>query len=376
MFIFTQLPSTQELEAPLKLFAHLTMSIPGLTNQSLTTRNSQTYVYHTSPPKSHARPTILLLHGQPDTSHLWTRLITASLLPQGYGVIAPDLLGFGASSKPIDSLSHYTCVSLCADLVEILSAYHETARTSTGKVIVLGHDFGTYLACRLWTFHPHLLSGIVLLGNFYAPPAGKPFDLPSLAAMSHQMLGYSAFEYWSVFLDANGHKVISGTQERAERLFASLHGGGERMKEVFCVPGALEAWCGTKGNENAAVLPYAQDAGFRREWVERLAGDGMWAPLMWYQALASQDLDVIQPVLDAENQALQEGRATCTLPMLFVRSEFDPLGTSPALVEGMKGMGLVTDVRVESVQSGHWSMLEKSDDLGRVVVGWTEQQSK
>lgn len=46
---------------------------------------------------------------------------------------APDLLGFGHSSKPYDTAA-YRASLVCKDIMEILD------RESLGKVIVIGHD--------------------------------------------------------------------------------------------------------------------------------------------------------------------------------------------------------------------------------------------
>ena len=46
-------------------------------------------------------PPILLLHGQPSWSYLYRHMIPP-LAAGGYRVIAPDLVGFGKSDKPVD----------------------------------------------------------------------------------------------------------------------------------------------------------------------------------------------------------------------------------------------------------------------------------
>jgi pimeloyl-ACP methyl ester carboxylesterase len=42
---------------------------------------------------------VMLLHGFPDSSHVWRHQIPA-LVGAGFRVIAPDLRGFGESDKP------------------------------------------------------------------------------------------------------------------------------------------------------------------------------------------------------------------------------------------------------------------------------------
>jgi pimeloyl-ACP methyl ester carboxylesterase len=46
-------------------------------------------------------PTVLLLHGWPDTSALWDE-VASKLVSAGYRVALPDLRGCGDSDKPHD----------------------------------------------------------------------------------------------------------------------------------------------------------------------------------------------------------------------------------------------------------------------------------
>jgi haloalkane dehalogenase len=66
-------------------------------------------------------PVVLLLHGQPTWSFLY-RHVLSSLAEQGIRAIAPDLIGYGRSDKPVDrtrySLTHH--IGWVGDLVEAL----------------------------------------------------------------------------------------------------------------------------------------------------------------------------------------------------------------------------------------------------------------
>ena len=50
-------------------------------------------------------PTVLLLHGEPTWSYLYRNMITP-LKSAGFQVIAPDLIGFGKSDKPISPAAY------------------------------------------------------------------------------------------------------------------------------------------------------------------------------------------------------------------------------------------------------------------------------
>ncbi|SFD65391.1 haloacetate dehalogenase [Bacillus sp. OV194] len=50
-------------------------------------------------------PPLLLLHGHPQTHVMWHK--TGPLLAKHFTVIAPDLRGYGGSSKPQTDENHY-----------------------------------------------------------------------------------------------------------------------------------------------------------------------------------------------------------------------------------------------------------------------------
>ena len=91
-----------------------------------------TYHYYFSAPKE-GKATILCLHGFPSTSSDW-RFVAKFFGERGYGIIVPDLLGYGGTDKPITPGS-YRMKLMVDDMVEIVDA--EKAET----VVVLSHDW-------------------------------------------------------------------------------------------------------------------------------------------------------------------------------------------------------------------------------------------
>ena len=89
---------------------------------------------------------VLLLHGFPDSSHVWRHQVPA-LVNAGMRVIAPDLRGFGESAKP-QEVEAYAMRRLVADVVAVLYAL-EIERTH-----VVGHDWGAGLAWAVAGFVP------------------------------------------------------------------------------------------------------------------------------------------------------------------------------------------------------------------------------
>jgi len=91
-------------------------------------------------------PAVLLLHGFPDSRHLWRYQIPA-LADAGFRVLAPDLRGFGDAPKPT-GVGAYRLSTVIDDLTGLL----DTLGVATAHVV--GHDWGGTVA---WVFagrHP------------------------------------------------------------------------------------------------------------------------------------------------------------------------------------------------------------------------------
>ncbi len=93
-------------------------------------------------------PPILLLHGFPQTKAIWE--IVAPKLAQSFTVIASDLRGYGASSKPHGKADHstYSKKSMASDQHALMKALgHE-------QFFLLGHDRGGRVSHRLAMDYP------------------------------------------------------------------------------------------------------------------------------------------------------------------------------------------------------------------------------
>ncbi|MGI5169380.1 SDR family oxidoreductase [Spirillospora sp. CA-253888] len=82
-----------------------------------------------------ARPTVLLMHGYPDTHAVWDEV--ADELAGRYHVVRYDVRGAGASSRPFGR-KRYTFEYLMADMRAVLDA-----TAPERKVHLVGHDWGS-----------------------------------------------------------------------------------------------------------------------------------------------------------------------------------------------------------------------------------------
>ena len=111
---------------------------------------------------------IVLLHGMPTSSWLYRNIIPL-LASQGLRVIAPDMLGFGASDKPADQ-SQYAFALQAERLVALMQSLGIAHWT---QVV---HDLGGPWTWELVDSHPEALNGLVIMNTTayrdgFAPPA-------------------------------------------------------------------------------------------------------------------------------------------------------------------------------------------------------------
>lgn len=102
----------------------------------------------------HTGETLVFLHGTPSHSHIWRDVIPA-LEAAGHGVLAYDLLGYGASERPLDRDTSVTAqVDLLAEVLAQLEVRHCT---------LIAHDIGGAVAQIITTRHPDRIDRLMLI---------------------------------------------------------------------------------------------------------------------------------------------------------------------------------------------------------------------
>jgi haloalkane dehalogenase len=112
---------------------------------------------------------LVFLHGNPGSSHLWR-----NVLPHvGDGrLLAPDLIGMGASGKPDIAYSF-------ADHARYLDAWFDGLELD--RVILIGHDWGGSLALDWAARHPERVVGVAFLEAIVKAMARTELSPDSLA---------------------------------------------------------------------------------------------------------------------------------------------------------------------------------------------------
>ncbi|KAI1867374.1 uncharacterized protein JN550_007105 [Neoarthrinium moseri] len=104
---------------------------------------------------SSPRPALLLLHGFPQTHHIWHRL-TPQLIEK-FTVVLIDLRGYGKSSKP-EQVEQYVKSAMARDCIAAMDHLGFTS-----KFFVCAHDRGARVAHKLLVDYPDRVRKAILL---------------------------------------------------------------------------------------------------------------------------------------------------------------------------------------------------------------------
>lgn len=106
------------------------------------------------------KPTILLLHGYPTSSHMFRNLITS--LSGQYHVIAPDYPGFGRSDQPLIKDFEYSFNNMSNIIEGFLKELNIT------KYSMYLMDYGAPIGLRIASKHPEKVESLIIQnGNAY-----------------------------------------------------------------------------------------------------------------------------------------------------------------------------------------------------------------
>lgn len=185
-----------------------------------------TYHYFHSPAMA-GQPTLLLLHGFPSSSFGWHRQVEY-FRPKGYGLLVPDILGAGETSKPEDP-DAFRLAPLAKDVVDLLDA------EGLDKVVAIGHDWLVTLCniiCTLLIYVRVRYRGSIIVSRLanlyddrfyayawnavgYAPPHPEPMDIDAFMEFLQTHTGNPRYGYWKYF-EVDGSHVLC---EENVRLF-------------------------------------------------------------------------------------------------------------------------------------------------------------
>jgi pimeloyl-ACP methyl ester carboxylesterase len=107
-------------------------------------------------------PLVLLCHGAPESWYSWRHQLNA-LADTGFHAIAPDMRGYGQTEQPKE-VEAYDIFQLTGDLVGLVNSLG-----GGEPVVIVGHDWGAWIAQFAALFRPDLFRAVALLSVPFLP---------------------------------------------------------------------------------------------------------------------------------------------------------------------------------------------------------------
>jgi pimeloyl-ACP methyl ester carboxylesterase len=102
-------------------------------------------------------PPVLLLHGFPQTRHMWRHQLPA-LAAAGFRAVAPDQRGYSARARPLE-VGAYATDQLTSDALGLIDAL------GTQRFHLVGHDWGGQLAWLIAADNPDRVATLTMLSR-------------------------------------------------------------------------------------------------------------------------------------------------------------------------------------------------------------------
>jgi len=179
-------------------------------------------------------PLVVLLHGFPELWYAWRHQLVA--LAGSHHVVAPDLRGYGLSSRPAGRDAYR--ISRLVDDVRRL-ADHLGAR----RIVLVGHDWGGVVAWAFATRHPDRVAKLVIINAPHPAILARQLRRSprQMLASSYILLFRAPFRLAERVLRAGDHAILEQLLTRGRRRGYFTSDDEAVYRVAWRAPGALTA---------------------------------------------------------------------------------------------------------------------------------------
>lgn len=254
---------------------------------------------------------LLLLHGMADLGLVWSSL--AESLAQKYHIVAPDLRGHGASSKPETGYS-------CQDIINDLEALMDDLGWSNAHI--LGHSWGGKVAASWANNHPQRFRSLILVDPFYV---GK---LPSWLKVTFPLL-YRVLPFLQGMKPYASYEAAATVAQKLKQ----YQGWSKLQQQVF-----------------QASIEQKADGSWGSKFP-RAARDGIFADVMSVASFTKQ-IDV---------------------PTLLIKPD---AGLNRSQWQLLPYFQYLTNLKIQEIKGNHWVFLTNAPEFNHIVAEYLEKVNR
>ena len=317
---------------------------------------------------------LIFIHGWPDLAEVWKHQLkhfTTGSAGSEYRVLAPDMRGYAGSSSSKDKRA-YSLETLVGELVDF------SKQLGITKAVWVGHDWGCGVVSALAAHHPELFLGLAVIA---VPYRTLELGLDYLVSLVNRDLypedeyPYGQFEYMKYY-ELHPEESVKAYESVTDKISKALycpHDPSNWGKPSVRTARLLRdgGWFGGKPESVPDVpLEYTfLDQQFYDNIVASHKKHG------WFPATAYY----LNHDVNTEYAKSEKNGGVLDFPVLYIDAKHDAVcspSTSPKMGESQRKA--VKNLSYETIEAGHWVMLEKPREVNKVLETWLDNdvQSK
>ncbi len=291
-------------------------------------------------------PLVILMHGWPELGLSWRHQILP-LARAGFTVAAPDMRGFGGSSKP-DSVAAYGIDEIADDMAAIADGLGHA------RWVSVGHDWGSPVAWRTALRFPDRVAAVFSLS---VPHVGRP---PMPITDTFDLLFPGHFYYIRYFQTVGRAEaeLERDVRDALKRIYFSL--SGDAPKDDWLADRPFDGpLLGGLTPPPPGPLSFMDDD-VLDAYADAFARGGFFGPISWYRNFGSDYLD---QAAYGDNVIRQPAGFLCGDKEIV-------LAMVPAALETQRAK--LSDLRTETILpgAGHWIQQERPAEVTAALLAF------
>ncbi|PSR87081.1 hypothetical protein PHLCEN_2v5251 [Hermanssonia centrifuga] len=322
--------------------------------QIITTSRGLKYSYYFSPAHP-SKLTLLFCHGFPSTSDDWHHQ-ALYFKGKGYGVIVPDMLGYGNTDKPSDP-ALYVSSAMSKDLVEILD------KENIVQAVAIAHDWGCKAVSRLANYYPDRFIAYAFFAVGFLPPRPGTADFGDQLKTEKATYGYELSGFYLFFSEDDAPGIV---RDHIDSSISILFPRDPKVWETRMAPtGTLEA---TLLENWETPLPSYMSEEDKKAFKTTFLKNGFEGPLCWYKIMTNN----IQGEDDKKIPSTQVVPPSSS-PIFFGAAKQDRICLPEIGYQTFSDKSFNNHtVTTHEYDADHWLILSKPDEINRDLEAWIE----
>ena len=282
---------------------------------------------------------VVLCHGFPELAFSWRHQLQP-LADAGYHVLAPDQRGYGRTDKP-NTVEAYDIVHLTDDLVGLVDHY------GYSNAVFVGHDWGALVVWAMAVLHPDRVAGVINL------------SVPFLDRGTIEWV-----EIWEKLLGAD-HYIVHFNRKPGVADAAFARDPKNLLRNLYRTGQWNEPAPSTPPKPGMAMLNLVDERNPRGRlmmseseldvFAKAFTAGGFTGPINWYRNF-TRNWHTLGKVPQ---------KVACAA--LMIHGRYDMVQASDRIKQ------FVPNVRVETLECGHWIQQEKPDETNRLMLDWLDR---